>query len=347
MDSCFLTGATGFVGANLARVLLERGYRVRCLARKRANRKNIEGLPVEVVEGDLLDKAALRAGCAGVRYVFHVAADYRIWVPDPASMYAANVDGSVAVVEEAVRAGAERIVHCSSVAAVKLLPDARPADERSQYGSESEIIGPYKKSKWLAERAVLALAAKGAPVVVVNPAAPIGPHDVKPTPTGRIVLDFLTGRMPSYIDTGLNVVHARDAAEGHLLAALKGRAGERYILGGQNLTLKQVLDLLAAHTGLKAPRFKTPYPIALAFAAGETALARVLGFEPRAPLDAVRMARHYMYFDSSKAARELGFKPRPASQALRDAAEWFCANGFAPRPAGLLGPAPAPEVSLS
>lgn len=332
MDAAFLTGGTGFLGANLARLLLEKGLKVRCLTRRGGSRKNLEGLPVEPVEGDLFDKAALRLGAAGARYVFHVAADYRIWVPDPEPMFAANIEGTVNVLEAAGAAGVERIVHCSSVAAVRP-PHRRadaPSDEGCLYGDISEIVGPYKKSKWLSENAALELSRKGLPVVVVNPAAPIGPYDIKPTPTGRIVVDFLNRRMPSYIDTGLNIVHARDAAEGHWLAALRGRVGERYILGGENLTFKQALDLLGEVTGLSVPRFQTPYALAYAFAAADTARARLFGGEPRAPLDAVRMARHRMFYDSSKAARELGYSPRPARQALADAARWFIANGYAP-----------------
>ncbi|MBI4422610.1 MAG: NAD-dependent epimerase/dehydratase family protein [Elusimicrobia bacterium] len=327
MDKAFLTGGTGFVGANLARLLVREGFEVRALARAGSDRRNLRGLPVDILEGDLQDGAALEAGCRGCRYVFHVAADYRLWVRDPEPMYAANVLGTAKALEAAGKAGAERIVHCSSVAAVKLREDI-PADESSQYASTGEIVSHYKKSKWLSERKALELAARGLPVVIVNPAAPIGPWDAKPTPTGRLVVDFLNGRMPSYVDTGLNVVHAADVAAGHLLAARKGRVGERYILGCENLTLKRYLDLLAELTGLRAPRFETPYALALAFGALDTARARLLGGEPLAPLDAVRMARHKMYFDSSKAVRELGLPQTPARRALADAARWFAENGY-------------------
>jgi len=326
MDTAFVTGGTGFVGANLVRLLLEKGLRVKALVRKNSNRKNLDGLDVELVEGDLLDETALRAGATGARYAFHVAADYRIWVPDPEAMTAVNVQGTVNVFKAA--ASAERIVYCSSVAAVKPPAGRVPADERSCYAGVGEVIGDYKKSKYLAEAAALDLARQGLPVVVVNPAAPIGPYDIKPTPTGKILLDFLNGRMPSYVDTGLCVVHARDAALGHWLAALKGRIGERYILGGENLTLKQILDILSDLTGLPAPRFKTPYALAYAFGVLDTAFARMTGGEPRAPLDAVRMARHFMWYDSGKAARELGFAAVPARQALADAVAWFKANGY-------------------
>lgn len=328
MDRAFVTGATGFVGANLARVLLENGFSVRTLVRKQSPRDNLAGLPVEIVEGDLRDKGSLAAGCAGARYVFHVAADYRIWVPDPEAMRAVNVEGSANLVRAAAEAGAERIVYCSSVAAIKPPDDRVPADETSCYESAGAVPGEYKKSKYLAELTVLDLARRGLPVVVVNPAAPIGPFDIKPTPTGQILLDFLNGRMPSYIDTGLNVVHVRDVALGHLLAARRGRVGQRYILGGENLTLKAILELLGELTGLPVPRFRTPYAAAYAFAACESALCRLTGARPRAPLDAVRMARHFMWYDSAKARRELGFSPVAARQALRDAVDWFKANGY-------------------
>ncbi len=332
-ETVFLTGGTGFVGANLVRLLLDEGYSVRCLARKGNNRKNLDGLTVEFVDGDLLDTPALRAGCAGARYAFHVAADYRLWVTDPAPMYRANVDGTAAVIEAATKAGCEKIVVCSSVAAVRPPDEHVAVGEDSHYAGVDEIVSHYKKSKFLGELKALELAKKGAPVVVVNPAAPIGPYDIKPTPTGKIVVDFLNGKIPAYIDTGMNIVHVSDVARGHLLAARKGRVGERYILGGENLTLKQVLDLLAQATGLPPVRFKTPYPIALAFGAVDTARARVFGGEPIAPLDAVKMAKHYMWFSSEKAQRELGYTTRPAAEAVAEAAEWFLANGYAPRAA--------------
>ncbi len=328
-DVAFLTGGTGFVGANLARTLLREGFSVRCLVRKGSDRRNLDGLKVELVEGSLLDHEALRAGCAGARFVFHCAADYRIWAPDAKQMYHANVDGTVNLLDAAARASCERIVYCSSVAAIKPPHDRTPADEESTYQSVDEVISDYKKSKYLAELAAFKAAGLGVPVVIVNPAAPIGPYDIKPTPTGKIVVDFLNGKIPSYIETGLNVVDVRDVAEGHLLAARKGRVGERYILGGENMTLKQMLDALSEATGLPGPRFKTPYSIAYLFGALDTARARILGGEPMAPLDAVKMAKHFMWFDSSKARRELGYAPSPAKKALADAAYWFLENGYA------------------
>lgn len=331
-DLAFVTGGTGFVGANLARLLIDEGLRVRCLVRRGSDRSNLKGLPVELVEGDLLDAEALKRGCEGVRYAFHAAADYRIWVPDPDAMYRVNVEGTVNVLRAAAAAGAERIVHCSSVAAIKPPRDDGSSTEDSEYADDSAIVGVYKKSKWRAERAATALAAEGLPVVIVNPAAPIGPRDIKPTPTGKIVVDFLNRKLPSYVDTGLNVVDVRDVALGHWLAARKGRLGERYILGGENLTLKAILDTLADLTGLGAPRFKTPYAVAWAVGALDSARLTLFGGTPFAPLDAVRMARYRMFYDATKARRELGFRPRPAREALAAAVNWFCANGYAPRP---------------
>ena len=329
MDSAFLTGGTGFVGASLARLLLQKGLKVKALARRGNDRSNLAGLSVEIVEGGLLDKDAIENGVKGCRYVFHVAADYRIWIPNPAEMYAANVEGTENVLRIAAKAGAERIVHCSSVAAVKVPHDKTPVDETSEYGSLDEIVGHYKKSKFQADVLARRLGKEGLPVVTVNPAAPIGAYDIKPTPTGKMVVDFLNGRIPSYIDTGLNIVHVEDVAMGHWLAATKGRTGERYILGGENLTLKQVLDLLAEVSGLPGPKFKTPYAVAYAFGAIDTAIAVMRGTTPMAPLDAIKMARHYMWFSSEKAKAELGFAPRAAKLALKDAVEWYIANGYA------------------
>lgn len=333
MDSAFLTGGTGFVGASLARLLLAKGLKVKALARKGSDRRNLEGLAVELVEGSLSESDAIERGVSGCRYAFHVAADYRIWVPNPDEMYRANVDATERVIRAAAKAGVEKVVHCSSVAAVRVPDDHTPVDETSEYASVDDVVGHYKKSKFLADVLARKLAkSEGLPVVIVNPAAPIGPRDIKPTPTGKIVTDFMNGKMPSYIDTGMNVVHVDDVAEGHWLAAQKGRAGERYILGGENLTLKQVLDLLAAATGLPAPRFKTPYAVAYAFGALDSAIASWRGVEPMAPLDAIKMAKHYMWFSSEKARRELGYQSRPAAAALKDAADWFAANGYARRP---------------
>lgn len=334
MDAAFVTGGTGFLGAALVRCLLEKGLAVRALARKGSDLRNLQDLPhVEIVTGDLLDKDALRAGCTGARLAFHCAADYRLWVTDADPMYRANVDGTENVIRAAARSGVERIVHCSSVAAIAPPHGRAPVDETHEYAGVDDVVSDYKKSKYLGDLLARRLAREGLPVVIVNPAAPIGPRDIKPTPTGRIVTDFLNGRMPSYIDTGMNVVHVDDAAEGHWLAAMKGRVGERYILGGDNITLKQVLDMLSQATGRPAPRFKTPFAVAYAYGALDTALARLRGTEPRAPLDAIRMARHYMWFSSAKAEAELGYRHRPAFSALKDAADWFRANGYETSPA--------------
>ncbi|MBI4677960.1 MAG: NAD-dependent epimerase/dehydratase family protein [Elusimicrobia bacterium] len=341
-DAAFLTGATGFVGGNLARLLVKKGLRVRALVRPDADVRNITGLDVEIIQGDLLDTKALRAGVAGARLVFHLAADYRLWVRNPDDMYAANVQGTVNVLSAAGEAGAERIVHCSSVAAVRPPKGRSPVGEESHYAGPHEPIGPYKKSKFLAEKAALELAAKGLPVVVVNPSTPVGPFDVKPTPTGKVIVDFLCGRMPSYVETGLNLVDVRDVAEGHWLAALKGRPGERYILGAENMTLGDILSVVSELSGLPKPAFKTPYALAYLVGVLDTARCRAFGGDPFAPLDAVKMARHYMWYDSSKARTELGFSPGPARLALADAVEWFRANGYAPE-GTCPGPRPGPS----
>lgn len=324
-----ITGATGFVGSAVARALLARGHRVRALARPNSDRRNLQGLPVEIAEGDLSDPASLARAVQGCRYVLHVAADYRIWVPNPDAMLRANVDGTVALLRAAHEAGVERIVHCSSVAALGLTPDGTPATEETPV-SEAAIAGIYKKSKYRAEQAVLALVRdEGVPAVIVNPAAPIGPRDIKPTPTGRMVADAAAGRMPAYVDTGLCVVHVDDVAEGHLLALERGRIGERYILGGENLSLREILALVAAETGRSPPRIRLPagllWPVALAC----EAIAR-LGIEPVVTRDHLRMARKRMFFSSAKAIAELGYAPRPAHAAIADAVAWFRANGIIP-----------------
>ena len=325
-----LTGATGFVGSAVARALLARGHRVRALCRPGNDRRNLAELDVEIVEGDLGDPASLAGAVAGCRYVLHVAADYRIWVPDPDAMLRANVDGSVALLRAAHAAGVERIVHCSSVAALGLTSDGTLADETTPV-SEETVIGTYKKSKFRAEQAVLTLVRdEGIPAVIVNPAAPIGPRDIKPTPTGRMIVDAACGRMPAYLDTGLCVVHVDDVAEGHLLALERGSIGERYILGGENLLLRDLLALVADSVGRRPPRICLPvgllWPVALAC----EGLAR-FGIEPLVTRDHLRMARKKMFFSSAKAIRELGFAPRPASAAVADAVAWFREHGAVPK----------------
>ncbi len=330
MDA-LVTGGTGFIGANLVRELLADGGSVRVLARRRGDRRALEGCAVEVVEGDLLDAASLRAAVRGVKRVYHVAADYRLWAPDPRALYRANVDGTRHVLEAACEAGAERIVYTSTVGAVGIPEGGTPGDETTPV-SLHDMVGAYKASKFLAERVAQELAARGAPIVTVNPSAPVGPLDVKPTPTGQMVVDFLRGKMVASLDTGLNLVHVRDVARGHILAGEHGRAGERYILGNQNLSLLEIFRLLARITGIPAPRFRVPYAVAWVAAVGMESVARLTGRAPQVPLTAVRMARKRMYFTAAKAVRELGLPQTPVHVALRDAVEWFVARGYAPRP---------------
>src|SRR5581483_3887855 len=280
----------------------------------------------ELAEGDLTDPASLARAIQGCRYLFHVAADYRLWVPNPETMLRANVAGTETLVRQAVAAGVARIVYCSSVAALGLTRDGTPADETTPVAPE-HIIGVYKRSKYEAEQAVLALAREGAPVVIVNPSTPIGPRDIRPTPTGKMIADAANGRMPAYVDTGLNIVHVDDVAEGHVLALERGEAGERYILGGENLTLAQVLALVAAEVGRKPPGVRLPtgllWPVALA----SEALARVAGIEPLVTRDTLKMARKKMWFSSAKARAALGYAPRPARRAIADAVAWLRDQG--------------------
>jgi dihydroflavonol-4-reductase len=323
-----VTGANGFLGAAVVRGLLADGQRVRAFVRTGSDRRNLAGLDVEVAEGDLNRRASLDAAVRGCRAVFHVAADYRLWVADPAPMYKTNVDGSVNVLEAAAAAGVEGFVYTSSVAVLGINPDKTPADETTPV-TLAQMIGVYKRSKFLAEQAVARRAAElDFPVVTVNPSTPIGPGDVRPTPTGRVILDAAAGRMPAYVDTGLNVVHVDDVARGHLLALRFGRRGERYILGGQDLSLREILRLVGEHTGRPASKVRLPhwaiYPIA---AVGE-AVALITKREPRATLDAVRMAKKHMYFSSAKAERELGYRWRAPQLAIGDAIDWFKAHGY-------------------
>jgi dihydroflavonol-4-reductase len=314
----------------VARALLARGHRVRVLARAGGDRRNIAGLDVEVAEGELGDAAALARAASGCRFVMHVAADYRIWVPDEDAMLRANVEGTRAMMRAALAAGAERVVHCSSVAALGLTADGTPADEATPV-SEAGIVGIYKKSKFRAEQAVLAMVRdEGLPAVIVNPAAPIGPRDIKPTPTGRMVADAASGKVPAYIDTGLCVVHVDDVAEGHVLALERGRIGERYILGGDNLLLRDLLGLVARTAGRSPPRIKLPAPLLWPVALACEALAGTAGIDPLVTRDHLRMARKRMFFSHAKAARELGFAPRPAAAAIADAVTWFRAQGMVP-----------------
>ena len=325
MDA-LVTGGTGFVGANVVRELLAEGATVRVLARPRGDRRALAGLPVEIVEGDLLDTASLRRAVSGVDMVFHVAADYRLWVPDAPALYRTNVDGTRAVIEAATAAGARRIVYTSTVGALGIPHDGTPGAEDTPV-SLRDMVGPYKRSKFLAEQAAMSMARAGAPVVVVNPSAPVGPWDVKPTPTGQMIVDFMAGKMFASLDTGLNLVHVRDVAQGHLLAARRGRTGERYILGHRNLSLREIWALLATITGRRPPRLTIPYGVAWVGAACMEGAARMTGRVPQVPLTAVRMARKRMYFSAAKAVRELGLPQTDVVQALRDAVEWFRAHG--------------------
>lgn len=323
-----VTGATGFVGSAVARALAARGHALRLLVRRGSDRRNLAGLDADVVTGDLTDPASLAAAAAGCRFVVHVAADYRIWVPDPDAMLRANVEGAVAMMRAAGQAGAERIVHCSSVAALGQIGDGTPATEATP-AREADFIGIYKQSKYRAERAVLDLVRnEGLPIVVVNPAAPVGPRDIKPTPTGKMILDAAAGRAPAYIDTGLNIVHVDDVAMGHVLALEKGRIGERYILGGENMLLKDILTLVATVAHVRPPLVRLPeaavWPVAFLM---ET-LAPVFGFTPMMTRDHLKMARKKMFYSSEKAMTELGYSPRPAQQAVEDAVAWFRANGM-------------------
>jgi dihydroflavonol-4-reductase len=318
-----VTGATGFVGWHVARVLKERGLTVRALVRDPARLKESDAEPWQ---GDLRDAESVRKAVTGCSVVCHVAADYRLWARQPAELYEANVTGTRNVLEAARMTGVERVVYTSSVGCIGVPRDG--IGDEDQPVSIGEMTGAYKRSKFLAERVALEFAEKGLPVVIVNPTAPIGDHDFRPTPTGRIVADFLKGRMPAYVDTGLNVVNVRDVAEGHWLACEKGRTGQRYILGSENLTLQQIFHKLAALSGRPAPAFRIPYAMAYAVGTVSTAWANVTGVEPRAPLDAVKMSRKKMWVSHGKAARELGFQPGPADDALRQAVDWFRANGY-------------------
>ena len=326
----FVTGATGFVGSHVARVLAEQGADLRLLVRSTSDTKNIEDLKAERVVGDLRHPESLERGIAGCDAVFHVAADYRLWVHDPDQMYHSNVDGTRAVLAAARNNGVRRVVYTSSVATMGFSPDGHPADENSPVSLE-HMIGHYKRSKFMAEQVALEAGRSGGTmeVVVVNPTTPVGEQDIKPTPTGRIVVDFLKKKFPAYVDTGLNLVDVDECARGHIAALEKGRNGERYILGGENLTLKQILDKLAAITGLPSPRLRVPYVVALAAGlVDEVVTGRVLRREPRATIEAVRMSRKKMFVTSAKAERELSWKVVAVDDALRRAVEWFRAHGY-------------------
>ena len=327
-----VTGATGFVGSAVARTFAARGHALRLLVRRGGDRANIAGLDAELAEGDLTDAESLARAVAGCRFVAHVAADYRIWVPKPAAMRAANVDGTAALMRAALAAGVERVVYCSSVATLGLTGGATPADERTEV-TRAAMVGAYKTSKFDAERMVLDLVAgEGLPAVIVNPAAPVGPRDIKPTPTGRMIADAAAGRMPAYVDTGLNIVHVEDVAEGHALALERGTVGERYILGGENLTMAQLLALVDDVSGRRQRRMRLPVGLLWPVALVAEGVARLTGREPRVARDHLRMARKLMFFSSAKAEAELGYRARPARRAIADAVAWFRDNGRLPPP---------------
>jgi dihydroflavonol-4-reductase len=322
-----VTGATGFVGSAVARRLLAAGGSVRVLARPSSDRRNLEGLNVELYAGDVNDAQAVTRAVAGCEGVFHVAADYRLWVRDPGAMYRTNVEGTRCVVDAALHAGVRRIVYTSSVATLGLRADGEPSNEDAP-SSIRDMIGPYKRSKFMAEELVRERAAAGAAVVIVNPSTPVGPGDVKPTPTGRMIVDALAGRMPAYVDTGLNVVHVDDVARGHLLAYECGGSGRRYVLGGENVTLRHILALCSRIAGRRAPSVRLPTGVVLPVAYLAEAWAALTGRTPLATVDGVRMARKRMYFTSARAEHELGYRFRDADAALHDAAAWFRAHGY-------------------
>jgi dihydroflavonol-4-reductase len=325
----FVTGATGFLGSHVARALAEQSAELRLLVRPTSNLKNLEGLKAETATGDLRDPASLEKAIADCEVVFHVAADYRLWVRDPAEMYRSNVEGTKAILDAARKNSVRCVVYTSSVATVGFTGNGRPADEDSPV-SLADMIGHYKRSKFMAEQLALEVGRGGMRVVTVNPTTPVGEQDVRPTPTGRIIVDFLKRKFPAYVETGLNLVDARECARGHIAALEKGKSGERYILGGENLTLKQILDKLGVISGLPSPKVKLPYFVAYAAGAvDQTVQGRLLGREPRATIETVRMGKKMMWASSGKAERELGWKTVPVDDALSRAVAWFQANHYA------------------
>lgn len=323
MRPVLVTGASGFVGWHVARLVAETGVPVRAMTR---GRKPVQDLDVQVVEGDLTDRASLERAVDGCGTVYHVAADYRLWSPRPEELYRSNVDGTWHLLEAAMEAGVERVVYTSTVGCIGFV-EGGLGDESTPV-SIAEMSGHYKRSKFLAEKVALEFAAKGLPVVIVNPTAPVGDHDVKPTPTGQTIVDFLCGAMPAYLDTGLNIVDVRDVARGHLLACEKGRIGERYILGSENLTLQQIFVELERQSGVRAPRLRVPYGLAWLAAAVGGGIANWTGKPPRAPMEGVRMAKKKMWVRHDKAAIELGYRPAPAAVALGNAVAWFREKGY-------------------
>jgi dihydroflavonol-4-reductase len=334
--NALVTGGTGFVGSAVVRKLVARGDTVRCLTRKSSVLANLEGLDVEVLQGDLQDAGSLAEAVKGCTHVFHVAADYRLWSKDPEELYRSNVEGTRHLLSAAERQGCERVVYCSSVGTLGIPKDGTPGTETTPV-TEADMVGHYKRSKFRGEQVALAAAGRGVPVVIVNPSTPVGPYDIKPTETGRIITRFLNNEMPAFLDTGLNLVDVDDVAEGHLLAAEKGRVGEKYILGNRDMSLQEILQTLADLTGKPAPRAKMPYGFVLALArVNEAFMGDLLGREPGIPVEGVLMARKKMYFDPSKAVRELGLPQTPVEESLERAVRWFCDHGYARRPRKLV-----------
>lgn len=326
--TALVTGAAGFLGSAVVRQLLERGESVRAFVRASSDLRNLQDLKIDILRGDLTDRRSMDQAVKSCDSLFHVAADYRLWVPNPEVMFAANVEGTRQMMLAAGEAGVGRIVYTSSVATLGLLPDGASADEETK-ATPADMIGPYKQSKFAAETVVKQMIAEGGlPAVIVHPSTPIGPRDLKPTPTGKLVVDAARGRMPGFVDTGLNVVHVDDVAHGQLLARERGKIGERFILGGENLTLAEILTSVARLCNRRPPRLRIPHDVVMPIAAVAEVWARFSGKEPFATLDGVRLARKKMYFSSDRAIRQLGYQPRPAEAALADAVQWFAANGY-------------------
>ncbi len=334
MKKALVTGGTGFVGSHVARLLVERGVSIRVLARAGSRKDNLAGLNpalCEIVTGDLNDANSLREAIQGCDALYHVAADYRLWSRDPQELYRTNIEGTRALLQAALDAGVQTVVYTSTVGALGIPGDGSSGTEDTPV-SEARMIGHYKRSKFLAEREALSFVAKGLPVVVTNPSTPVGEQDIKPTPTGQIIVDFLNRKMPAYLDTGLNLIDVRDVAEGTLLAGEHGKPGEKYILGNRNMTLKEILETLSQITGVPAPKIQIPYPVAyLAVGLEQIFTTQVLRRAPAHPFEGVKMAKHRMFFDASKAVRELGLPQSPIEEALRRAVEWYQANGYVRR----------------
>ncbi len=321
-----VTGAAGFLGSHVTRQLVARGEDVRVLMRPSSNNRAISDLSLEYVTGDLRDAASLERAMNGVKRVFHVAADYRLWAKHPKDIYDSNLGGTKNLLAAAKKAGIAQLIYTSTVATLAV--DRPELPNESTEAKLEEMIGHYKRSKWMAEQEVLRAAKDGLPAIVAMPTTPVGPWDWKPTPTGKIILDFLNGKMPGYVETGLNFVGVEECAAGHLLVSEKGKIGERYLLGAENLTLKELLDTLAKITGLRAPSMKIPHPVALGVAYVESAFSRLIGKEPQIPVEGVKIARHKMFVDCSRAPKELGFQPGPVAAALERAVRWYQANGY-------------------